>query len=234
MRKLVLGFFLSTTLLSGFAQDLEFDVRGKYARTVTKDVLEHSSLLSDVISGYPVNWVKDYVSVEVLTENNGKAVTAKGENQILTTGQRTILKRVQLGSEVQINVRYKNINAVTEQPENNDMVVKLTVGPDIEAEFFGGYDELKKYLKDNLIDRIIENTPVENQKGKISFTIDPTGKLVDAEVSASSGDADLDNFLLEIFDKMPDWKPAQNTNGEKTKQRFEFSMGIVKMGIDGC
>ena len=226
MKKLVLGLLFSTTFLSGFAQDLEYEVRGKYLRTVTKDVLEHSNLLSDIIVGYPVNWVKEYVSVDVLTEKDGKTEIAKGENQVLNKEQKSILNKADLESEVHINVRYLSINSVTERKENNEMVVKMTVVPDIQAEFEGGYENLKKYLKDNLIDRIIENTPPEFQKGKVVFKIDPNGKLVDAEILESSGDPNMDNFLLEVFRNMPNWKPAQNATGEKVKQRFEFSMGI--------
>lgn len=226
MKKLVLGLLLSTTFLSGFAQDLAYEVRGKYLRTVTKDVLERSNLLSDIIVGYPVNWVKEYVSVDVLTEKDGKTEIAKGENQVLNKEQKSILNKADLESEVHINVRYISINSVTERKENNEMVVKMTVVPDIQAEFEGGYENLKKYLKDNLIDRIIENTPPEFQKGKVVFKIDPNGKLVDAEILESSGDTNMDNFLLEVFRNMPNWKPAQNATGEKVKQRFEFSMGI--------
>ncbi|MCP9745185.1 energy transducer TonB [Lacihabitans sp. CS3-21] len=226
MKKLILGLLLSTTFLSGFAQDLAYEVRGKYLRTVTKDVLEHSNLLSDIIAGYPVNWVKEYVSVDVLTEKDGKTEIAKGENQVLNTEQKSILNKADLDSEVHINVHYKSINSGTERKENNEMVVKMTVVPDIQAEFEGGYENLKKYLKDNLIDRIIENTPPEFQKGKVVFKIDPNGKLVDAEILEPSGDTNMDNFLLEVFRNMPNWKPAQNATGEKVKQRFEFSMGI--------
>ena len=226
MKKLVFGLLLSTTFLSGIAQELAYEVRGKYLRTVTKDVLEHSNLLSDIIAGYPVNWVKEYVSVDVLTEKDGKTEIAKGENQVLNTEQKSILNKADLESEVHINVRYLSINSVTERKENNEMVVKMTVVPDIQAEFEGGYENLKKYLKDNLIDRIIENTPPEFQKGKVVFIIDPNGKLVDAEILESSGDTNMDNFLLEVFRNMPNWKPAQNATGEKVKQRFEFSMGI--------
>lgn len=226
MKKLVFGLLLSTTFLSGIAQDLEYEVRGKYLRTVTKDVLEHSNLLSDIIVGYPVNWVKEYVSVDVLTEKDGKTEIAKGENQVLNKEQKSILNKADLESEVHINVRYISINSVTERKESNEMVVKMTVVPDIQAEFEGGYENLKKYLKDNLIDRIIENTPPEFQKGKVVFKIDPNGKLVDAEILESSGDTNMDNFLLEVFRNMPNWKPAQNATGEKVKQRFEFSMGI--------
>lgn len=226
MKKLVFGLLLSTTFLSGIAQELAYEVRGKYLRTVTKDVLEHSNLLSDIIAGYPVNWVKEYVSVDVLTEKDGKTEIAKGENQVLNTEQKSILNKADLESEVHMNVRYLSINSVTERKENNEMVVKMTVVPDIQAEFEGGYENLKKYLKDNLIDRIIENTPPEFQKGKVVFKIDPNGKLVDAEILEPSGDTNMDNFLLEVFRNMPNWKPAQNATGEKVKQRFEFSMGI--------
>ena len=31
---------------------------------------------------------------------------------------------------------------------------------------------------------------------------------------------------METINKMPKWKPAENANGLKMKQEFEFSVGI--------
>jgi TonB family protein len=224
-KRITLVCFLLISLQS-FAQDLEFEIRGEYTRPITKDILENSNLLSDIIVDYPVNWVKEYVAVEVITDHDGKKQLAEGTDLTLSKHQKTILKEVDLETEIEIKVRYRTINAVTEYTENNEMNVKMTVVPKKQAEFPGGYEELKKYLKENIIDRVIESTPEEFQKGKVSFIIDSTGKLTNPQISASSGNTDLDNFLLEMIGNMPSWKPAQNADGQNVRQRFEFSMGI--------
>jgi hypothetical protein len=60
----------------------------------------------------------------------------------------------------------------------------------------------------------------------VEILVDTIGMGVLGKVSASSVDTDLDNLFFEIFDKLPDWGHAQSINGEKVKQKFEFSMGI--------
>ena len=226
MKKYLLILCLIIGLTNVFAQDLAYEVRGKYVRPVTKAALEQSNSLSDFIAGYPSKWVKDYVSVEILATENEKPLLSKSQNEVLTSEQKAVLKKLNLEDEVEVNVKYKNENAVTEQIDIRNMVVKMTVVPDIEAEFVGGYSKLKEYLKENLVSRIAENTPEEFQSGKVIFTIDEEGKVINPKISASSGDTETDNFLIEMLDKMPAWKPAKTSNGTKVKQQFEFSMGI--------
>ena len=201
-------------------------MRSKNGRTITKDAIAHSNSLADLIEGYPANWVKDFISVEILASDRVNSLKAVGQNEQLNPDQKRVLSTAKLDSEVAVNVWYKSENSVTEQKMNMNMLVKMTVVPDKQAEFKGGYEMLKKYLKENIVERVVENTAEEFQKGKVEFVVDTTGKVVDIEISASSGDTDLDNFLLEIFNNMPEWSPAQSINGEKVKQKFEFSMGI--------
>jgi TonB family protein len=208
------------------AQDLAYEVRSKYGRVITKDAIKKAISLSDLIEGYPNNWVKEFISVEILASDKVNTRKSIGLNEFLNPEQKWLLSTAKLDSELEINVWYKAENSVTEQKMNMNMVVKMTVVPDKQAEYKGGYEMLKQYLKENIVERVVENTPEEFQKGKVEFVIDTTGKVVDVEISASSGDTDLDNLLFQIFNKMPDWNPAQSINGEKVKQKFEFSMGI--------
>ena len=57
------------------------------------------------------------------------------------------------------------------------------------------------------------------------------GKIADATISKSSGDAATDKLLLKAITKMPKWKPAQTTDGTKVTQEFEF---VVYDSKSGC
>jgi TonB family protein len=70
------------------------------------------------------------------------------------------------------------------------------------------------------------------QKGKVVFTINELGLVENPEISMTSGDAKIDKMLIKVLKKMPKWKPAQTAQGQKVKQKFEFSMSLI--GMDGC
>lgn len=136
------------------------------------------------------------------------------------------MSKLDLGSEIEVKVKYNSSNSVTEQMEQRKIKVLMTVVPETEAEYIGGYLNLKKYLKISLIDKVVVHTPVENQKGKVSFIVNESGDIIDSEISHSSGNEDTDRLLLEIIDNIPKWNPAKNGFGMPVKQKFEFSMGV--------
>lgn len=107
----------------------------------------------------------------------------------------------------------------------------VTVVPEVEAEYMTGTKELTEYLKKNAIDKISEATAKLLQPTIVSFTVNEDGKITDATVSKSSGDAATDKLLLKTINKMPNWKPAETTDGTKVKQTFEFS---VNGNSKGC
>ena len=110
-------------------------------------------------------------------------------------------------------------------PRVNKPELFITVVPEIEAEYIGGYQELIKYLKVNVIDKISEPSVTAIrfqppfQSAKVIFTVNEEGKIVNATISKTSGDAKTDKILPDAINKMPKWKPA-NEKGIKVKQEF--------------
>lgn len=224
MKKIFFGILFISFI--GFAQEVSYEIRGKYAKSVKKETLEKANYLKDFIPYYPSSWVNNYISVEVLAVENGITHSATGQNETLNEDQKNILSKLDLGSEIEVNVKYNTSNSVTEQMEQRKIKILMTVVPEIEAEYLGGYPKLKQYLKFSLIDKVIKHTPAENQKGKVSFIVNENGEIIDSVISLSSGNAETDHLLLEIIDKMPKWNPAKNGFGKPVKQKFEFSMGV--------
>lgn len=224
MKKIFFGILFISFI--GFAQEMSYEIRGKYAKSVKKETLKKANYLNDFIPYYPSSWVSNYLSVEVVAVENGITYSATGQNETLNDEQKNILSKLDLGSEIEVNVKYNSSNSITEQMEQRKIKVLMTVVPEIEAEYVGGYLNLKKYLKFSLIDKVVEHTPVENQKGKVSFIVSESGDIIDSEISLSSGNEDTDRLLLDIIDHMPKWNPAKNGFGKPVKQKFEFSMGV--------
>ncbi|MEO5572304.1 MAG: TonB family protein [Bacteroidia bacterium] len=218
---------------NGSSQELSFAVRGRFSRPVKKENLNDAKLISDVIPGYPSNWITRYVSTEILVTSGGKSVKTIGSNAVLTSEQKKILTVADAGTNIVVDVIYKYKNTVTDDMEIQKMHTVVTVipenevvVPENEAEYIGGFRHLTKYLKENCINKISETIPKLFQQGIVSFAINEKGEIANVKISVTSGDPKMDKLLLDAISKMPKWKPAQNSKGVKGKQEFEFSVGI--------
>lgn len=206
-------------------QSLYFEILGHNGRPVKKVTLNDAKLIRDFVSGYAYNWVSNYDSVELITQSNGNLVRTLGLNEQLNAKQILALQNADLNSEVILNVTYKSKNSITKLIETSYVNVVLTVIPEKEAEYQGGYEMLSKYIETNAI-QIIQNTLEEElQKGSVSFKIDEQGKVVDEIIIQSTGDINMDKLVLKVIKDMEQWKPAENVKGEKVKQNFIFSFG---------
>ncbi|MES2679581.1 MAG: energy transducer TonB [Bacteroidota bacterium] len=208
-------------------QDLAFDLYPKYRRPLKKENLHDARLIRDVIPGYPVNWISSYVSVEIQATCEGKAMKAITPHEELSTEQKNILNNPDLSGDLVINVRYTYQDPVTKEVENNRMHVVMSIMPETEAQYATGREDMKKYLKENGINKISESTPKLFQKGLLRFTIDEQGEITNTKILTSSGDAKTDQVLLDLINKMPKWIPAKNAKGAGIQQDFEFSLGSL-------
>ncbi len=218
--------------ISTFAQDLKYELNAKHINPIKKDQLAAAKVMSDIILGYPKSWILGYVSVEVSGVCNGKPVSAKGTNEKLSKAQQTILNNADLGSNISITIEYKCKNAITGEPEISNMHYKTTYTPDVEAQYVNTSKTMMDYLNDNIITKIPEEISKQLKSAIVNFTINEEGKIDNAKISRTSGDVSTDNLLLEAINNMPNWKPAENSNGVKVKQNFEFILGGKLVG--GC
>ena len=223
--------FAQNAFSSGLPQELRYEVYGRYRRPIKKEKLSEAKLISDVVPGYPVNWITKYLSVENQGISKGKTVKALSTNEALSTEQKDILSAVDLGSDVIVNVKYDYMNPVTNNIEKSIIHVSLTAVPEIEAEYIEGKEQLVKYLKENSQTKIFEITPKQFQSISIRFTVNEEGEIINANVFRSSAEPKIDKLLLDLINKMPKWKPAKNENGIKVKQDFEFT---INNKMNGC
>ena len=101
----------------------------------------------------------------------------------------------------------------------------ITVVPEVEATYPGGYIELMKYLEQNAIDKISERYPKDPRNVVIKFIVTEAGKISNAQISGSSTDPIIDQLVLKAINNMPKWIPAENAEGVRVAQEFEFSVG---------
>jgi len=209
---------------------LFYTVGGTYSRSITKTKLQKSSVLDDFIEGYPTNWISAYISVEISSKFNGFETNLLSDNNILSDAQKKLLAKIDIDTEIVVKVKYNTKNIITYELEESEMNVSLTVIPEVEAKYSGGYEKLISYLKENSADKITTISKKQVQRSTIRFSIDKTGSVANVKLIKTSGNTEIDNLLIELIVNMPKWNSAKNLKGESVSQQFDFTIGTM----DGC
>lgn len=224
-RNIATALALILTAATGFAQNIDFLVHGRYTHPIHKEKLDMARNVGDIIPYYPASWINQYVSVEISAATDENTVMATGANEILTPEQLNILQTAGLGTEIVVNIQYRFLNEVTHQIEDRRINYSTTIVPETEAEFPGGNKELREYFQGNAIDKLSEESSASMQQTVVRFTVDEQGDIANTQIVQSSGDPEIDQMFLEAINNMPSWKPAEDTQGVAVRQDFQFSVG---------
>jgi hypothetical protein len=172
----------------------------------------------------------DFVSAEISATCNGEALTAQGMGDILTSEQKNILNTADLGTDIHIKFNFSYKDPANDKYASTDKIKEgqytVTVVPDTEAEFPGGAKQITAYLTDNIINQVSEKSAFEKiQEAIVDFTVNEEGQIVDAKMSRTSTDPDIDKLILDATNRMPKWRPAENSKGVKVKQVVSIPFG---------
>ena len=214
-------------------QQLRYTVRPQFLHPMSQEVLNNAKLVSEIIPGYPLNWISSYVAVEILVTTNKQIVKAVGINEELTAEQKTILRKADPGTEVVVNVKYKYKEPASKEMLDKEMHTSVTsvseikvVAPENDASYKGGYPQMVKYFNKYGILSVFERGPKALQQAVVGFTVTEEGAIRNTKIVSSSGDAQTDALLLESIAKMPIWIPAKDMKGIKVQQEFIFNVGM--------
>jgi len=211
--------------------NLSYLVKGRYYRPITIEKIQKAKLVSDLIEGYPNNWITAYISVEISSSCKKVNVNAVSLNDVLNVEQKNILNTADVGTDIVITVKFNTKNTITNVLEKSEMNVSLTVIPEIEATYVGGYKGMIAYLKEKSNAKIAAITTKQIQFTSINFTVNKKGETKNVMLMKTSGNSVIDELLTELITNMPKWVPAKNSEGATVNQKFEFSIGSM---VDGC
>jgi len=210
--------------------NLSYVVRGRYSRPITIEKIQKAKLVSDLIEGCPNNWITAYISVEISSSCKKIKVNVVSLNDVLNTEQKNMLNSADVGTDIIITVKYNSKNTITNALEKNEMNVSLTVIPEIEATYIGGYKNMIAYLKEKSNAKITTLSTKQIQFASINFTVNKKGETENVMLVKTSGITAVDEMLIELITNMPKWLPAENSKGNVVTQEFEFSIGSVAGG----
>ncbi len=222
--KIILTYFFSIFfVLIVNAQDTRFDLHPMYRHGIKLEKLHAATSISDIIEGYPKNWLTNFISVDISFKQNNN-VKYISSTEILSKQQLEAIKKATLGSELELHVLYHKKNPVTEFLDVNILDYSFMVIPEKEAFYIGGIKALREYLNvQTKTTFIFDKTKVKNP-GIVNFRINEVGDIIDVLLESSTSDATIDALLLEAVKQQPKWTPALNIDGKPVKQGFKIVM----------
>lgn len=207
---------------------VSYRVQGRYERPIIVEQTKTANTLSDLISGYPSNWVSDYLFVQLTFMENGEITQLKSENDTLTNAQKIRLSNSSLSDEIQVLIGYKSQNKITKEIEVKKVSWQLTIIPNTQAKFKGNDDGLNSYFT-HLIGKKITMNEINDQPAVLYFEVDENGKASQARIDTPSGNPEIDALLIDAVLQMPKWTAAKDGSGKSVPQNFKLIVGY-----DGC
>ncbi len=194
----------------------------------SKKDLKEATTLKDINPYYKADWIKEYVTVETRTTQQGKKVITTSENDVLTQEQKKLLASSDIGSTISIRVRYiPNNNLQSNDVKETEF--SFIFEPETMAIFRQGETSLLQYLQKNVVAKLPEGSFEKYDLAAITFSIDEQGKIKQAniwnDVYQTYENEYVQDLLLSAIQNMPDWIPAQYTDGTKVKQDFVLAVG---------
>lgn len=228
MKNILPTLLLLIGLTKGFSQNPFKEFPGRMFPLVKKEKINEAKLMSDIIPDYPKEYyskILNYVSVDITTISDGKMITSKSKSDVLTDEQKNSLVNADLGRDVIIEIKFQYKDPSDDVRGGGgkikSMNISVTVVPETEAEYPGGFKQIPIDLAKNVLSKISDTITSEKVRlAIVTFAVNEEGKIVDAKITTSSTDEEVDKLLLEATNKMQNWTPAQNSKGTKIKQEF--------------
>lgn len=219
MKNAILVLFLLHICVFGFSQQTGYGVLS-YSQSIKKQKVESAKVISDINPRFKASWIKEYISVTLSVSCGSETLTAEGTGFTLNEEQQRILKIGDTGTDIVFAIKYYPNNNLPKAVKN--MNFSFLIAPDIDAKFEGGETVMKKYLKENAIDRLSKISETEIHQIKISFNVAKDGRVTNVKVLQRSHSDKIDALLLATIRKMPKWIPAKNADGTVVSQTLEF------------
>lgn len=134
------------------------------------------------------------------------------------------IKIVDNKNENQKETVIETINVVEDEPVIIEIVEPVVDFPDIEADFPGGEEMMRKWMQENIVypDLSIENG--EQGKVYLNFVVEKDGTITNVVV-VKGATRELDNEAKRLVRNMPKWEPGE-TNGKKVRTSFTLPINF--------
>jgi protein TonB len=113
---------------------------------------------------------------------------------------------------------------VVEEPIVIEIVEPIVDFPDVEAQFPGGEEMMRKWMQENIVYPEISMENGDQGKVYLKFVVERDGTITNVEVIKGTT-RDLDNEAKRIVRNMPKWNPGESS-GNKVRSSFTLPINF--------
>ena len=211
--------------------DFNYSVGPRFA-PITKSELKRSNSVNDFNTKEENKVIETYESTAIIIIKNERRtnIQAFGETEKLNEGQLKLLSSLGLSSHFQVRTDFLKKNKETGEMEYAKYGPHYTIVPEKQAQYSFGKEALLLYLKEGNKENTANLNEKELRPAMLYFTITKKGKLVNANLDHTSGNATIDKAMLTLLTNASgEWIPAENAKGEKVDQEL-----VIAFGVGGC
>tara|TARA_R110001632_G_scaffold37131_9_gene93951 strand:- start:1125 stop:1931 length:807 start_codon:yes stop_codon:yes gene_type:complete len=211
--------------------DFIYEVAPRF-NVIKKTDLDKVRSFDDFIGEEHSRRIVSYSSVSVIILDGQEKTDRQetGDSGVLTPAQISLLQSSDYSTNILVSAYFQEKNPETGFVENQHWTPYLTIIPEVQASYAGGIDTLKKILKDQSEVARKGVDPEKLRPAKLFFTVTKNGMIENVKLDRTSGYPLVDKTMIELISTtQKDWKPAQNSKGEKVDQEL-----VVSFGLLGC
>lgn len=210
--------------------DLFYAVESRFMSRITREDLMKAESIIDIVPKKATHALDVYNEVRVAVIHKDGEVVEVGNGHGLNPKQKALLRTVNYSTDIHISADCKITNETTGELLDYDLVYYMSVIPETEVEYDGGMEAIIRYLKEesHAVTASIHSDLLK--PGRVTFTIDSNGRLVNVMLDSSSGYKELDAKMTELLSSLPgNWKSATDSKGNPVAQEL-----VLFFGMRGC
>jgi len=209
--------------------DFFYSIGTRFA-VIKKTDIDKARSINDFLPLKQTQKIEIYKSVKVIILDDSKQTDLRetGNTATLNAAQIKLLQSTKHSTNILIRADYQEKNKDTNELQDGYSTPYLTIVPEKQAVYVNGMDALINYLKENSKEKTTIVQKDKLQPGKLYFTVNKKGNIVNAKITATSGYPSIDKMMIDLITKAPgQWESANNYKGEKVDQELVFSFGII-------
>ena len=155
----------------GILPEFVFSVDNRFMTTITRNALQSARSITDLVPKEVTSGLSDFRDVKVLTFSNNIHTAIGSQNEVLNDNQLKLLHSMDYSSDFCLESYCKNQASESGALEDYHLVYCLTVVPEKQAEYSGGYKAITDYLRKNSDKEISTIKWAKLRPGQISFKV---------------------------------------------------------------
>ena len=227
------NFLVDDVLFMGEADkdyDFIYAVESRFLSRIKRNDLFNAESIIDIVPQKATHALDVYNEVRVALIQEDGEITEVGMGHKLNRKQKALLRSIDYSTDIHISADCGMMSETTGELSKYDLVYYMSVIPDKEAEYEGGVESIVSHVKAGSIELMASMKKNQLKPGRVIFTVNEGGRIVDVSLDSSCGHPELDKRMTELLSSLPGkWNPATNAEGTPVPQEL-----VLFYGIKGC